>query len=311
MKYTNKHIKEEYKFNQIGRTIGMFFLLIGIFLVAFGLIQTKRKMDYVRPFEQVLQEESNPANQTAYIDIIRVPEKLAENKYEGYYLVTTAEESYIVAMQPEQFADLKQRVEEKGTARVEGMTKVVIDENVKTIVSEYINHKFIAIRMTKLTYGKILKEGYFVNLDIGGILILIGILLVLTQVRAIEKYRHPLAEQIDEECNQPEALWFNDFRIYLTKSFLVSVYGGKLTALDLAKVQKTRLFETVKGSLSVITLEVTTTEQEKITVSENEWSFFTMNEEEITYLTDVFGKRNIEFVCEIQPDEEIDEDEEF
>lgn len=85
----------------------------------------------------------------------------------------------------------------------------------------------------------------------------------------------------------------------------------KLTALDLAKVRLTRLFETVKGSMNVITLEVTTTEQEKITVSENEWSFFTMNEEEITYLTDVFGKRNIEFVCEIQPDEEIDEDEEF
>ena len=206
---------------------------------------------------------------------------------------------------------MKQRVEENGTARVEGMTKVVIDENVKKIVSEYINHKFIAIRMTKLTYGKILKEGYFVNLDIGGILILIGILLVLTQVRAIEKYRHPLAEQIDEECNQPDALWLNDFRIYLTKSFLVSVYGGKLTVLDLAKVQLTRLFETGKGSMNVITLEVTTTEQEKITVSENEWPFFTMNEEEITYLTDVFGKRNIEFVCEIQPDEEIDEDEEF
>lgn len=89
----------------------------------------------------------------------------------------------------------------------------------------------------------------------------------------------------------------------MTKSFLVSVYGGKLTALDLAKVQMTRLFETVKGSLSVITLEVTTTEQEKMTVSENEWSFFTMKEE-ITYLTDVLGKRKIEFVCESQPDEE-------
>ena len=89
----------------------------------------------------------------------------------------------------------------------------------------------------------------------------------------------------------------------MTKSFLVSVYGGKLTALDLTKVQMTRLFETVKGSLSVITLEVTTTEQEKMTVSENEWSFFTMKEE-ITYLTDVLGKRKIEFVCEIQPDEE-------
>ena len=87
MKYTNKQL------NQIGRTIGMILLVIGILLVGFGMIQTKRKMDYVRPFELVLQEESNPANQTAYIDIIRVPEKLAENKYEGYYLVTTAEGS--------------------------------------------------------------------------------------------------------------------------------------------------------------------------------------------------------------------------
>ena len=70
MKYTNKHIKEEYKFNQMWRTIGMILLLIGIFLVAFGLIQTKRKMDCVRPFEQVLQEEANPANQTAYICLL-------------------------------------------------------------------------------------------------------------------------------------------------------------------------------------------------------------------------------------------------
>ena len=164
--------------------------------------------------------------------------------------------------------------------------------------------------MTKLTYGKILKEGYFANLDIGGILMLVGFLFVLTQMRAIGKYRHPLAEQIDEECNQPEALWLDNFRIYLTKSFLVSVYGGKLTALDLTKVQRTRLFETVKDGLHVITLEVTTTEREEITVSEIKWSFFIMDEEEITYLTDVFGKRNIEFVCEIQPDEENDEDEE-
>ena len=311
MKYTNKHIKEEYKFNQIWLTIGMILLFLGIFLIGFGLIQTKRKMDYVRPFEQVLQEESNPANQTAYIDIIRVPEKLAENKYEGYYLVTTAEESYIVEMQPEQFVDLEQRVDKDGTARVEGMTKVVTDENVKKIVSEYINRKFIAIRMTKLTYWKILKEGYFANLDIGGILILNGFLIVLTQVRAIGKYRHPLSEQIDEECNQPKALWLNNFRVYLTKSFLISVYGGKLTALDLTKVQKARLFETAKDSLLVITLEVTTTEQEKIIVSENNVPFFTIDEGEITYLTDVFGKINIEFVCEIQPDEENDEDEEF
>ena len=40
MKYTNKHIKEEYKLNQIGRTIGKILLVIGILLVGFGMIQT-------------------------------------------------------------------------------------------------------------------------------------------------------------------------------------------------------------------------------------------------------------------------------
>ena len=122
---------------------------------------------------------------------------------------------------------------------------------------------------------------------------------------------HSLRHTYTSNLNQPYALWLYEFRIYLTKSYLVSVYGEKLTALDLAKVQIIRLFETVKGSLRVITLEVTTTEQEKITVSENNVYFFTMNEEEIAYLTEIFGKRNIEFVCEIQPEEEIDEDEEF
>lgn len=42
-----------------------------------------------------------------------------------------------------------------------------------------------------------------------------------------------------------------------------------------------KLFETVKESLNVITLEITTTGQEKICVSENNWSFFIMDEEEI------------------------------
>ena len=172
MKYTNKHIKEQYKFNKIWRTIGMILLLVGLFLVGFGLIQTKRKMDHVRPFEQVLQEESNPANQTTYIEIIGGPEKLVENKHEGYYLVTTAEGSYIVAMQPEQFADLKQRVEENGTARVEGMTKVVTDENVKKLVSEYQSqihcYTYDEAYLWKNTQGRIFCESRYrrhLNID--------------------------------------------------------------------------------------------------------------------------------------------------
>ena len=44
------------------------------------------------------------------------------------------------------------------------MTNVIIDEQVIENVSEYLNEKHIQLRVTKLNYIGILKEGYIVNL---------------------------------------------------------------------------------------------------------------------------------------------------
>ena len=54
MKYTNKHIKEEYKLNQIGRTIGMILLVIGILLVGFGMNWYYRKNPILRIRQHIL-----------------------------------------------------------------------------------------------------------------------------------------------------------------------------------------------------------------------------------------------------------------
>ena len=49
------------------------------------------------------------------------------------------------------------------------MTNVIIDEQVIENVSEYLNEKHIQLRVTKLNYIGILKEGYIVNLILGGL----------------------------------------------------------------------------------------------------------------------------------------------
>ena len=164
MKYTNKHLKNSYKFEMLCLYIGLIVLTLSTFLLAFGFIRSKQQMDNISPLKKVLTEHSNPANKTAYIDIIKVPEKISEDKYEIYYLVTTAEDTYISGMQKEQFETLKKDVEKNGTARLEGLTKVITDEQVKKDVKNHLNEDNIHIHVTKLTYANILKEGYLVNL---------------------------------------------------------------------------------------------------------------------------------------------------
>ena len=99
MKYTNKHLKNSYRFNQVAFYISFVGFVIGTFILAFGFIRANIQMDNIRPLEEVLTGHANPANKVAYIDIIKVPEKISEDKYETYYLVTTEKATYISGMQ--------------------------------------------------------------------------------------------------------------------------------------------------------------------------------------------------------------------
>lgn len=79
MKYTNKHLKKSYKFNQVAFYISFVGFVIGTFILAFGFIRANIQMDNIRPLEEVLTEQSNHANKVAYIDIIKVPEEYEED----------------------------------------------------------------------------------------------------------------------------------------------------------------------------------------------------------------------------------------
>lgn len=304
MKYTNKHLKESYRYIQVVFYISMVGLVLGTILLLSGFICAKRQMDNIKPLEDVLSGQSNNANKTAYIEIIKVPEKISEDKYEEYYLVTTNNDTYISGMQAEQFQALKKEVEENGEARLEGFTKVIIDKQVIEDVKKYLNEENIHIRVTKLTYGNILKEGYSVNLILGGILALFSAPPVLYEKNKLKKqYNNPQAQRIDEECNHKDAIWLGEYQVYLTNNFIVTTYNG-ISAIDIRTVIEVNLFDTFKDNRTIRRLEGRTIDNKTIKIYETSQMINDIYEEEINYLNDIFSRRNINFKCGIETYEE-------
>ena len=299
MKYTNKHLKESYKYSRGWFYIGVISFAIGIVLLLFSFVCAKKQMDNINTLENVLSEQSNSANKIVYIEIIEVPKKISEDEYEGYYLVITDNNTYISGMQEEQFEALKKEVEENGRARLEGFTKVIIDEHVIDDVEKYLKDEHIHIRVTELTYGNILKEGYIVNLILGGIFAIVGVGLLLSGNRGLKKYKNPQAQRIDEECNHKDAIWLNEYKIYLTNSFVVSTYDG-ISAIDIGTVVEVNLFDTIKDNNTITMLECRTNENKTFELYGTDYPGGCIYEEDIRYLEDVFRSRNINFNCRIE-----------
>lgn len=302
MRYTNKHIKEAYSFYKVLLYTFLGLLATGMVLLIWGLIAAYVQMNNVLPLENVLSQSKNPANKTAYIEVIDAPQKIAEDKHEEYYLVKTESEVYISGMQKEQYEALLSEVETNGKAKLEGMTKVIIDEQVLEKVAEYANEDKIHLRATKLNYFGILKEGYIINLILGGILAIISLIVVLGAISEINKYRHPKSKQIDEECNRADAVWISEYSIYLTDSFLVSI-GDGMTAIDIDKIDSVTLSSSKQGD---VTMEAGLKDGSKIKVFEKASKDTCIYEEEREYFESTFGSKNISFICnmEVLPEEE-------
>lgn len=310
MKYTNEHIKKSYFPYKVLIYIFSIGVGLGIILLLYGFIATGNKMNNIAPLEEVLTQYSNPANKTAYLEIIEVPKKIAEDKYETYYLVRTESGNYISGMQEEQYEALKEEVEENGKAKLEGVTKVIIDDNVLDNAAPYLNKKHIHLRVTKLNYGGVLKECYIVNLILGGILVLVSFAVIFGSASELKKYKNPKAKQIDEECNRKNAKWLGRYEIYLTDSFLVSMYGD-ITAIDIDKVSSVILYNTEQGN---VIMDARKTDGSTIKIFEEiSKDDLYIYEEEKEYLEKVFGSKNIDFICEmeVQNDDEFEDEEDF
>ena len=305
MKYTNKHLKNSYKPIVCLIWTGVIIFMASSALFVSGFIFAKKQMGNIHPLETVLTEYSNSANKVAYIEIVKVPEKISEDQYEGYYIVTTDSDNYISGMQEEQFETLKKEVEEKGKARLEGFTKVVIDKQVIEDAKLYLNEDCIHIRVTELTYGNVLKEGYIVNLILGGLVAFVGAIIAFWGMSQLNNYKHPEAEKIDEECNRKDAVWLNDYKIYLTNSYIVTTDGG-ISTIDIGSVVEVKLLSVWENNKTITKLVCRTNQKKTVDLYVTSNSPMVMFKEDVDYVKDVFHNRNIKFKCTIDLEDEYE-----
>lgn len=112
----------------------------------------------------------------------------------------------------------------------------------------------------------------------------------------LKKYENPQAKQIDEECNWDDSKWLGEYKIYLTNSFLVSIYNG-LTAIDIDAISSVILYNTKQGDVIMNARKI---DGSTIKIFEEISKDVYIYEEEKNYLETIFGSRNIKFICEME-----------
>lgn len=246
LKYTNESIRNIYKVDKVLLWIGMGMFVAGAILFLSGLWTANRMVKEIKPIEQVLSEEGNHANKTAYVNLTEAPVKITEDQYEGYYLITDGEHLYISGMQEADYNKLNADYLEYGSVVLEGVTKVIIDEDVREDIAAYLSSIGVScdsetiddyiggvqIRVSEISFSSMLKEGASVPLILGGLLWLFGVFFLINEYSSLLKYRKITSirdvtpAQLDEEANDPESIYLGEICMYLTPSFVVGLYNG-------------------------------------------------------------------------------------
>lgn len=79
--------------------------------------------------------------------------------------------------------------------------------------------------------------------------------------------------------------------------------------IDIGKVAEVRLFDTIKDGRNVRKLEAKLADNNTVLIHKNSYIRNWMSKEDIEYMTDIFRKKNIDFICEIEPEEYEEDDE--
>lgn len=251
LKYTNRNIRKSYRYEAVLTVAGAVLCLIGILLFVTGFYGADKAKNNVRPIEEILSENGNHAAKPAFIEISRLPVKVAENEYEDYYLVTDGREYYISGMTEENYARIASACEASGGTRLEGVTKVIIDEEarnqiadaVSEILGKEINEESldsyvgdIHIRAVEISTKSMIKEIYILNFAFGIPILLFGIAFLIGGTKGLAGYRSITCmeeitpEMLDKEANAEGSKWLSYLSIYLTPTFIAGFSEG-ITAL--------------------------------------------------------------------------------
>lgn len=316
MKYTNVNIRKICKTDEIKGIVGFVVCAISILLMISGVTGAVKIKNEVKPINEILLGKGNHAAKPAFFEINEVPVKVGEDKHEGYYLVTNGYQYYISGMQEEEFATLQSELEKSESARLEGVTKVIIDDKVRERIAAALSLAFgknidsdtmdeyigdVQIRVVPINTKAMIKEIYILNFAFGIPILLIGIIALFSGVRGIQSYsrikslKEITVEELDKELNENGAKWLGYFQIYLTKSFVVGSFKG-ITALRYDEMKHIYIADGENENLSVMAKVADGTEfvlakVQALNTLENKMV------EEISLLYDICKNRNADIIC--------------
>ena len=257
MKYKNKRIRKIYISAAALAAVGAVLCIVGVLFFVLAFCFAQNAVSNVRPMGEILATDENHAARPAHFDISCEPIKAAEAEDETYYLITDGSDYHLCGMTQESY-DRVMAEYSRGDMRIEGVTKVIIDEGAReeaaAFLSEYFGRSITAetmdeyvgdvhIRATEITTAQMVKEIYILYIAFGVPILIFampalgGGLSRLSMYKCVKGTGEVSAETVDAQANAPESIWFEWFKVYLAPSYIIGLSNG-ITALRYDEIKR-------------------------------------------------------------------------
>ena len=242
--FKNKNIKDIYSLVWGFAITGVILFMLGAGLLIYGFFATGRRLNNPMDYGDIEKLKGNHAMIVTHFDVTGKPVEVGKRQKEHYYLLSDGNRYVLSGMTKEQHEEIVAELEKNGSYTLHGVTFYIGDKEREEIVGrltsllgtkittdnmdEYVGD--VQIRLTKITYFRVLKEDYIANLILGGILVLIGLPMCLGYVSTVLDSRKVssvkgdiTAGMIDAASLEKGAVWYDLTRVYLTGEYVIGI----------------------------------------------------------------------------------------
>ena len=318
MKYTNEKIRKIIGSASILTAVGAVLSFIGMLLIAVALCSADKAKDNVRAMDDILASDGNHAAKPAYFEISEEPVRVARTKDETYYLITDGSRYHLCGMTQEDYERVMTDFE-SGDRRIEGVTKVIIDDDAREEAAYFLSEFFgtnitadsmdkyvgdVHLRAKEITTKNLIKEIYIlykafaVPILLFAVFAKLGGILKLSAYRNIKSTKNVTCDIIDMEANSPESIWLDFFKVYLTPSYIIGLSDG-ITALRYDEIKRIFTEMQTAGSSNKLMLKAVTLDGTQYEIAPSVYvnAFFSELQEEKKQVYAVCGERNPSIEC--------------
>ncbi|MBO4389712.1 MAG: hypothetical protein J5825_02510 [Lachnospiraceae bacterium] len=241
MQYKNKEVASLYKLWHHFLIAGVILALIGAILLGYGLYAAERTRRDVHPYEEFLTRKGNHATGAATFEVTQASGRVGGYSHGDYYIVTDGKRCIISEMTEAGHQEMIRELDANGVYHLKGLTEFIVNKDErkeiarnasiylgKNITEDNLEQYFgeVQLKNTGHSYFAIFWSGYFANLLIGGMLLLVGTVMMIMfgkSVKAscrIESLSGITFSEVNEEISRKSCKWY-PVQVCLTDDLLV------------------------------------------------------------------------------------------